>query len=387
MEVLLQQKASQLKGKRIGLVTNHTSVTSSLASSRALLKAAGKEQGFSLAALFAPEHGIDGRSHASENISDDKDTDGTPIFSLHGKYRRPTQEMLKNLDVIIFDLQDIGSRSYTYLSTLCYVMEEAAKAHIPVIVTDRPNPINGEVVDGPMLEDKWRSFVGYLNVPYCHGMTLGELALFFNAEYKVGCQLQVIPMEGWKRQMSFKDTGLEWIPTSPNIPEASTAYYYPLTGLIGELQLVNIGIGYTLPFKLVGAPWIDGQNFAKALNAQRLPGLYFQPFYYKPFYGKYANEECEGVLVMVTDPKKYAPVTSQYVILGMLKSLYPAKFKEALEESKSRKEMFCKVNGTDKVYSIIAEKSYFAWEMKSFQDKEREEFKKKRKKYLLAQYN
>lgn len=383
---MLMADQSSLKGKSIGLVVNQTSVTSELVSSIDLVKENGKANGYRLAALFAPEHGINGASHASEDVDDTRDEDGIPIYSLHGTTRRPTAKMLKGIDLIIIDLQDIGSRSYTYLSTMCYVMEEAAKAKIPIIVTDRPNPINGAMVDGPLLEDKWRSFVGYLNVPYCHGMTMGELARFFNEEYKIGCALQVIPMQGWKRSMSFPETGLAWIPTSPNIPEASTTFYYPLTGLIGELQLVNIGIGYTMPFKLIGAPWIDAQLFAEKLNLQKLPGVYFQAFYYKPFYGKYANEECQGVFVMVKDAKIYKPVMTQYVIIGLLKSLYPKKFKEAIEQSKNRREMFAKVNGTDEVYRLLTTKQYVIWDLKNFQEKERKEFMTKRAKYLLSSY-
>lgn len=386
IEVLVFEENQLLKGKNIGLLVNQTSVTSNLISSIDLLKEQGKAKKFRLVALFAPEHGINGASHASENVEDAKDADGIPIYSLHGATRRPTAKMLKGIDLIIVDLQDLGSRSYTYLSTMCYVMEEAAKANIPVIVADRPNPINGIMVDGPLLEDKWRSFVGYLNVPYCHGMTIGELAQFFNREYKVGCNLKVIPMQGWKRSMSFQETGLTWIPTSPNIPEASTAFYYPLTGLIGELQLVNIGIGYTMPFKLIGAPWIDAQSFAKKLNAQKLPGVYFQAFYYKPFYGRYANEECEGVFIMVNDPLIYKPVMSQYVIIGLLKSLYPRKFQEAIEQAKSRREMFAKVNGTDAIYQLMSSKPYIVWDLKTLQDKERAEFLPKRNQYLINSY-
>ena len=198
--------------------------------------------------------------------------------------------MLKGIDLLIYDIQDIGSRSYTFLSTLLYVMEEAAKQQIKVMVLDRPNPINGIVMDGPMLEEKWRSFLGYINVPYCHGMTIGELAQYFNGEYKIGCDLEVIPMKGWKRTMSFKDTHLPWVPTSPHVPEAETALVYPVTGILGELGIVNIGIGYTLPFKLIGAPWIQAEAFAEQLNQQQFPGVRFLPFYYRPFYGKFEGE-------------------------------------------------------------------------------------------------
>jgi len=378
---------SLLIGKKIGVVTNHTGVTRSMQSSIDLFKQESVKTGYQIIALFAPEHGIQGVEHSWEEILDSKDKDGIPIYSLHGKTLRPTLEMLRNINLLIFDIQDIGSRSYTYITTLFYLMEEAAKHHIPVIVTDRPNPINGMMVDGPMLEEKWRSIVGYINIPYCHGMTIGELAHFFNEEYKVGCALTVIPMKGWHRTMSFTDTGLPWIPTSPHIPESSTTYYYPTTGILGELQFVNIGVGYTLPFKLVGAPWIQGETLAKKLNEQKLPGVNFSPFYFKPFYGRYAHKACEGILINITEPLVYRPVTTQYVILGILKSLYPKKFKEALEESKSREAMFAKVNGTDAIYNILKEKPYIAWELRSFHQKEREAFLTKRNQYLLKNYS
>lgn len=375
-----------LKGKKVGLLTNHTAVNAEMQSSIDLLKAHAKKHEFQIVALFAPEHGINGAAHASESVKDQVDVDGIPIFSLHGATQRPSLAMLKNVEVMICDMQDIGSRSYTYITTLFYMMEEAAKAKVPVIITDRPNPINGVTIDGPLLEEQWRSMVGYINVPYCYGMTIGELAKYFNEEYHVGCQLQVIPMEGWKRWMSFEDTHLPWIPTSPHIPEATTPTFYPMTGIIGELQMVSIGVGYTLPFKLIGAPWIDAMAFAKQLNAQKLPGIYFSPFYFKPFYGKFAKEECQGVLIVVHDHLQYQPVTTQYVIIGLLKSLYPQKFQEAMEASKGRKEMFCKVNGTDKIYTIMKEKKHFAWEIRTFQQDQRDAFRKKREKYLLPQY-
>lgn len=386
MEVLLSEKyRTLLAGKRVGLITNHTALDSTMQSSIDAVKSGQSVFGYTLSALFAPEHGITGEDYAEEKV-DIKKLANIPVYSLHGVTRRPTDKMLKEVDLLIFDVQDIGSRSYTYISTLFYAMEEAAKHHIPMIVTDRPNPINGITVDGPMLEEKWRSFVGYINVPYCHGMTVGELALLFNEEYHVGCNLHVIPMQGWERRMAFSDTGLAWVPTSPNIPEASTVFYYPMTGILGELQMVNIGIGYTLPFKLVGAPWIDAKIFAERLNAQNLPGVYFHPFYYKPFYGKCAKKNCQGVLITVTDSLHFLPVTTQYVILGILKSLYPSKFQEALQDTSHRREMFAKVNGTDKIYQMMNEKKFIAWKLRDFDSKERKDFLAIRKKYLIKSY-
>lgn len=379
-------RMKQLKGKRIGLVTNQTAIGAEGKSTIDLFKQAGNHVGFELVALFAPEHGLNGSIHAEEEVDDLHDGDAIPIYSLFGKHRRPSEAMLKNIDQLIYDIQDVGSRSYTYISTLFYVMEEAAKRKIPLMVLDRPNPINGIVVDGPMLEDRWRSIVGYINVPYCHGMTIGELALFFNGEYKIGCNLKVVPMKNWNREMSFNETGLLWIPTSPQIPEASTPLFYPMTGLLGELSLVSIGIGYTLPFKVVGAPWIDAKTFAAALNAQKFPGVRFEPFHYKPFYGKFAQEECHGVLIAITDHLSYKPVSTQYLIIGILKGLYPAKFKEAIYHSRSRREMFCKVTGTEDIYRIMTEENNIVWKLRVFHEKERTNFLALRQKYLIDSY-
>lgn len=382
-----EQYVDLVKGKRIGLITNHTAVNRKMQSTIDALKSHAKSHHYTLVALFAPEHGITGASHASEHIEDEKDPDGLPIYSLHGKTRRPTPHMLKGINLLIYDIQDIGSRSYTFSTTLYYVMEEAAKLNIPVLVLDRPNPINGIVVDGPMLEDKWRSMVGYINVPYCHGMTIGELAQFFNTEYKIHCQLEVVPMIGWNRKMTFQDTGLPWIPTSPYIPEATTPFFYPTTGILGELNIVNIGIGYTLPFKVVGAPWIDAKKFANSLNQQKFPGVRFEPFHYKPFYGKFSGQDCEGVLIVITNPLIYKPVTTQYLLIGILKSLYPQKFKDAITSASSRKEMFTKVNGTAEVFRVISEDVNIVWKLRTLHEKERERFLTLRKKYLNPNYN
>lgn len=377
---------SLIKGKKIGLVTNHTARNRQMISTTDMIKQKAPSLNARLIKLYAPEHGLDGRAYASESVRDALDSDGIPIFSLHGSTRRPTDLMLKEIDILVYDIQDLGSRSYTYLTTLLYVMEEAAKKKIPVIVLDRPNPINGWVVDGPMLEDELRSFVGYINVPYCHGMTIGELAGYFNGEYKIGCDLTVVPMKGWRREMSFDDTGLNWIPTSPNIPEATTALYYPMTGLLGELQIVNIGIGYSLPFKVIGAPWINGKAFAESLNNQNFPGVYFIPFYFRPFYGRYAKQDCEGVMIAVTDRLRYKPVATQYLLLGILKSSYPKEFADGMKSSIARREMFTKVNGTSAVWKLLESKGPIVWKLREVGSKGTAAFLEKRKKYLIPGY-
>lgn len=381
VEVLFQENLhAAWKGKRVALLTNQTGVDSQMRSTLDLFFA--NEGDYKLVALFSPEHGLHGQHYAWESVADAK-FHQIPVHSLHGKTRRPSVAMLEGIDLLVYDIQCTGVRAYTYPSTLFYTMEEAAKKGIEVVVLDRPNPINGLIVDGPMMEEKWRSFIGYINVPYCHGMTIGELAKFFNEEYRVGCKLTVIPMKGWERRMSFSETGLPWIPPSPNIPEPDTPLYSSSTGMLGELKIGNIGIGFSLPFKVVGAPWIDGTLFAKKLNSQKLPGVHFQPFCYRPFWGLYKGVDCQGVLIRILDAKIYRPVAVQYLILGILKSLYPKEFMERLEQFKGNIELFCKANGTESIYQILRDEKYPAWRLIEFQKTERELFMCLRSKYLL----
>ena len=292
--------------------------------------------------------------------------------------------MLKGIDVLIYDIQEVGVRSYTYATTLFYVMEEAAKKNIRVIVLDRPNPINGLVVDGPMLDEGYRSFLGYINVPYCHGMTIGELARFFNEEYQVGCSLKVIPMVGWKRSMTYRDTGLAWMPTSPQIPESETTLYYPATGILGCLEIVSIGGGFSLPFQVIGAPWIDAKKFAEHLTEQKLPGVSFVPFHFRPFWGAFKGKICHGVKIMVTNPRAFRPVAVDFMILGILKNLYPHQVEKALEAlTKSKRDIFTSVCGTPLALDILLKEKYVAWKLIHLHQEQRSAFLEKRKKYLL----
>ncbi len=380
VDVFFQTPSNDLFHKKIGLILNQTSVDASLEST--LSKFLKLEPSVTVVAIFAPEHGVRGLQYAGESVKAGK-LGSIPVYSLHGETRRPTAEMLKGIDAIIYDIQCTGVRAYTYPTTLFYMMEAAVEMGIEVIVLDRPNPINGVTVDGLMLDDSFRSFVGYINVPYCHGMTIGELALFFNSEYKIGCQLRVIPMKGWKREMSYVDTGLPWIPPSPNVPEPTTPLFCSMTGILGECNIVNIGIGYTLPFKVVGAPWIKAESFAAALNAQKLPGVHFLPYYYRPFWGHYKGLDCEGVLIEVLNTALIRPVAVQYLLLGLLKSLYPTEFVKRFGSIGARKEMFHKTNGTDAVYDIAMKEKFPAWKLIELQKTEREAFLLRRKPYLL----
>ena len=372
--------AKEVEGKRIGLITNQTGVDSNLQSTVKLFLNA---KNVTVSALFAPEHGIDGKIYAGIEVKNGIAKE-LPIFSLHGKTRRPTAEMLQVVDVLVFDIQDIGIRPYTYASTLFYAMEEASKKGIHVIVLDRPNPMGGLMVDGPMLEENFRSFIGYINVPYCHGMTIGELALFFNTEYKIGCKLLIVPMKGWKREMIFKETGLSWIPTSPNIPENDTPYFCATTGLLGELDLVNIGIGYTLPFKIVGAPWINAETFAKALNDQNIPGAAFSPIHYKPFYGSLKDKDCHGINIHITNHTLYRPLHTQAHIIGLLKSLYPNEVNAKIALlSKEKQDLFNKAYGSNTAYTLLSNEKFITWKLISHHKEEKTTFLAKREKYLL----
>jgi uncharacterized protein YbbC (DUF1343 family) len=375
-----ESQLNRIKGRRIGLIANHTSFNSDFCSSYALLK----EQ-CHVVALFAPEHGLTGSAYADEKLLKHAPKDSIPVYSLFGETRRPTSAMLQGIEVLVYDIQDIGSRSYTYATTLFYIMEEAAKHKIPVIVCDRPNPL-GNIVDGPLLQPQWRSFLGYLSVPYCHGMTIGELAQLFNSEYQVGCLLHVVPMQGWKHTMSYQETGLPWVPLSPQIPEADTPFYYPMTGILGELHSVNIGVGYTLPFKVVAAPWIDGEKFAAALNRQHFPGVHFHPIHYRPFFGSFKGKECSGVRIVITDEKKVLPVSTQYLLLGVLKTLYPQQFHASLEQIQHKNALFCQLTGSQQIVDLICNEKYVAYSLRKICDEARAAFAPTREKYLLQEY-
>ncbi len=381
VDVLFLDQAKCLWGKRIGLVTNHTGVNRDLHSTVDLFLE--QKEHISLIAVFSPEHGFNGSHPAGEKI-ENFSKNSIKFFSLYGENRRPTEKMLENIDVLVYDIQEIGARPYTYATTLFYIMEEAAKKKVAVYVLDRPNPMGGVLVDGPMLQENMRSFLGYINIPYCHGMTIGELACYFNGEYKVGVDLKIISMKGWQRSMTYQDTKLYWIPTSPNIPEPDTPFYFASIGALGELNIVNIGVGYTLPFKVIGAPWICGKDLAKKLNEQHLPGVIFAPCSFRPFFGLYKGENCEGVRIIITHYLVYRPLVIQYYLLGMLKSLYPKEFMSRIQNvSAQKKDLFFKVTGNEEIYNFLINEKYIIWKLIEFQKDEREQFINKRQKYLL----
>jgi uncharacterized protein YbbC (DUF1343 family) len=321
IDVLRAGGFAALQGKRIGLVTNHTGRARDGATTIDLLHGA---KDVALVRLFSPEHGIRGVLDASVPSTTDEKT-GLTIYSLYGETRRPTSAMLDGIDTMVVDLQDIGARFYTYMTTMAYVMEESAKRKIPVVVLDRPNPINGYQIEGPMLDKSVLGFTGYFPMPIRHGLTLGELAKLFNAENKIGADLRVVAMENWNRDRWFDATGLPWINPSPNMRNLIQATLYPGIGAI-EGTNVSVGRGTDTPFEQIGAPWIDGVALSDALNARALPGIRFYPVRFKPTASKYANEDCGGVFMIVTDRTAIRPVRVGAEIAAMLHKLYGAKY-------------------------------------------------------------
>jgi uncharacterized protein YbbC (DUF1343 family) len=380
---MAKNKFDILRGKRVGLITNPTGVDRMLHSDIDLIFNA---PGVSLAALYGPEHGVRGEYAAGDMVESTNDAvTGLTVYSLYGTNRKPSPEMLKGIDVLIYDIQDIGSRSYTFISTLGLAMEAAAENGIPFIVLDRPNPLGGLRMEGPIIEVGFSSFVGQYPIPYIYGLTAGELAMFINNEgllkNGIKCNLQVIRMEGWKREMLYEDTGLPWVPSSPHIPESFTCHYYPATGILGELYTLNIGVGYTLPFRMVAAEWINADSLAVNLNALRLPGILFRPVHYKPYYSVLQGKMVHGVQIYFTD-KRRAPLTLvQFYILQEIHKLRPSKDIFSMCE-KSRLEMFDKVCGTDKV-RIKFSSAYTTDSILDIWNSQIPAFREKVRKYLL----
>jgi uncharacterized protein YbbC (DUF1343 family) len=312
----------QLQGMRVGLITNHTGRDRR---GRQTIDVLREAPGVKLAALFSPEHGI--RGLLDEKVSDERDEKtGLPVFSLYGETRRPKAEQLKELDALVFDIQDIGSRFYTYISTLGFAMEEAAKARVPVFVLDRPNPINGLDVEGPVADPDRLSFTAYHAIPVRHAMTVGELARLFNDERKIGCDLRVVKMENWRRGMWFDSTGQTWVNPSPNMRSLTEATLYPGVGLL-ETTNVSVGRGTDTPFELIGAPWLDGQRLAAELNGRGLPGVRFVPVRFTPRASVFKGEECGGVNLLITDRGRFRPVQTGLEMALALRRLHPAEWK------------------------------------------------------------
>lgn len=380
IEVLKKQNFKILEGLRVGLVTNPTGVDNDLRSDVDILHAA---KNVKLVALFGPEHGVRGNVHAGDAVANDSDpATGLPVYSLYGKYRTPSDEMLKNIDVLVYDIQDIGCRSFTYISTLANIMKAAARNHIKVVVLDRPNPLGGKKVEGCITEDDCISFVSQFKVPYVYGLTPGELARLLNDEGLLGekCDLEVVKMKSWKRSMTYGDTGLKWVLSSPHIPEASSSPFYTVSGIVGELDSINIGVGYTIPFQTFAAPWIKATELADRMNALRLPGYTFRPIYYSPFYSKYKGRQLQGVQVHFTNYRKARLCDVQFYILQELYKLYPNH--DILKQAGQRAGMFDKVCGSKKIRELFLRRHRWK-DVKAYWDKDADKFKKLSRQYYL----
>jgi uncharacterized protein YbbC (DUF1343 family) len=304
------------KDKRVGLITNQTGVNSRLQSTIDILK-----QKANLVALFSPEHGIRGAAGAGAKVESgiDRKT-GLPVFSLYGSTRKSTPEMLADIDVLCFDIQDTGARFYTYISTMAYAMESCRDQDKTFVVFDRPNPISGEAVEGPVLKPGFESFIGLYPIPVRHGMTVGELARMFNDEFGIGSKLEVVPMSGWQRRMYWEDTGLPWIMTSPNIPTTDTTVVYPGTGIFGATN-ISEGVGTTKPFELVGAAWLDPGELADRLNALAMPGIFFRPTSFTPRFGAHTGVNQGGVQLHITDKRAYRAVYTAAAMLSVIREM------------------------------------------------------------------
>lgn len=383
IEVLAEENFVPLKGKRVGLITNPTGIDNSLKSTIDILHEAPDVQ---LTALFAPEHGVRGDYVAGAAVANEVDAKtGVKVYSLHGKTKKPTPEMLKNIDVLVYDIQDIGCRSYTFISTMGKAMEAAAENGKEFMVLDRPNPLGGNKVEGCVVEKGCFSFVSQYPIPYIYGLTPGELARLLNEEGMltggVKTELTVIPMKGWKRSMTFRATGMPWVLPSPHIPTPETAMLYPATGIMGELDYVSIGVGYTLPFKLAGAVWINAQKLADNLNGLNIPGVMFRPIHYKPFYAIYKGENLNGVEVYITDSEQAPLSLIQFYIMQELAAMNPSK-KAFASATPARLGMFDKVTGSLQIRRLFG-KAYKVADMKEYWDKDVDNWKKVKAKYEL----
>ncbi len=382
IEVLRENGFAELKGKRVGLITNPTGIDNSLVSTIDIL---AKAPEVNLVALFAPEHGVRGDHVAGEKVANSVDpATGVPVYSLHGKTRKPTADMLKDIDVLVYDIQDIGCRSYTFISTMGLAMQAASENGKEFMVLDRPDPLGGYKVEGNLVEKGMESFVGQFPIPYIYGLTPGELASYLHNQGLAGSpesKLTVIKMKGWKRSMSFADTGMPWVLPSPQIPYPATSILYPTTGIMGELDYVSIGVGYTLPFGLTAAPWIDAQALTDRLTALDIPGVEFRPIHFKPYFGKFNGSNIGGVQVYVTDPAKATLTLVQFYIMQELAAMYPD-HKAFDKADPQRVKMFDMVCGSTKPRELFS-RNYRVEDMAGYWNDGAEQFQKKTIPYYL----
>jgi uncharacterized protein YbbC (DUF1343 family) len=372
IEILLTEQLHLIRGKRIGLITNHTGVDRKLRHDIDLLAGV---PGVYLVALFSPEHGIRGTVQAGQKVESTKDeATGITVHSLYGQLRRPTAEMLKNVDVLLYDIQDVGVRFYTYISTLGQCMEAAAENNVPFVVLDRPNPLGGETIEGPMLDLSFQSFVGAYRVPIRYGMTPGELASLIKSTKNLTLDLTVTKMEHWSRRQWYDGTGLIWVPPSPNIPSLNTSLVYAGMCLV-EGTNVSEGRGTTQPFEMIGAPWLEGLRISKKLNTLGLPGVLFRPATFIPTFGKFSGESCHGVQLHIVDRGAFRPVMTAISVIHEIRRSYPAQFQ-------FRADHFDHLAGSDKLRNAL-EQDLSVEAIISSWERELKNFEATRKQFLL----
>ena len=388
VEVLRDSGFEGLKGRRVGLVTNPSGVDRHLKSTIDILFEAPE---VNLVALYGPEHGVRGDVYAGGKVADTKDeATGLPVYSLYGATRKPTPEMLDGIDVMVYDIQDVGARSYTFISTLGLVMEACAAKDIEVIVLDRPNPLGGNKIEGCYVEQPFNSFVSQYRIPYVYGLTVGELATMINEEglnrgqkgdqEPVKCKLTVVPMEGWTRDMLYEDTGLPWVLPSPNIPFKESPMFYVSSGICGELYgFMNIGVGYTLPFQVFGAEWLDPDKLKSRLESYELPGISFRTIWYKPYFGSLAGKLVKGLQFFFTDYESARLSDTQFYVMQAVAELYPDK--KAFEVI-SGYGLFDKVCGTDYVRTTFS-KGYKVADIIGYWRKDEASFRELSQKYHI----
>ncbi|MBQ8839625.1 MAG: DUF1343 domain-containing protein [Bacteroidales bacterium] len=388
VEVLRERGFEGLRGRRVGLVTNPSGVDRFMRSTIDILYNA---PGVNLVALYGPEHGVRGDVYAGGHITDSVDeATGLPVYSLYGATRKPTPEMLEGIDVMVYDIQDVGVRSYTFISTLGLVMEACSEAGIEVMVLDRPNPLGGNKIEGCVVEQPFNSFVSQYKIPYVYGMTVGELAVMINEEglnrgqkgdrMPSRCKLTVVPMKGWHRNMLYEDTGLPWVLPSPNIPFKDTPMYYAAAGICGELYgFMNIGVGYTLPFQLFGALWADPVKLKERLDSYNLPGVSFRTIWFKPISGSQKGQLVGGVQYFFTDYAKARITEVQFHVMQAVAELYPDRKPFEIINGYG---LFDKVCGTDYIRTEFSRFNTFA-SIKDYWRKDEKAFRSLSRKYYI----
>ena len=365
-QILQEPHFSWIQGQRVGLITNHTGVTAQMESLADLLEG---HPGVDLVALFAPEHGLLGQAQAGEKISG-----AASRYSLFGSIRAPTAKMLEGVDVLVFDVQDVGVRFYTYISTLYECIKAAGLHGVPLVVLDRPNPIDATRVEGPLLEPGQETFVGVHAIALRHGMTVGELGRLFNVEAELGCDLKIVPLRGWRRSQWYDQTGLQWIMPSPNMPTLATATVYPGLCLIEGTNLSE-GRGSTLPFELVGAPWLKSAQLAQKLNLLGLEGVRFRPQAFRPTFSKFAGESCRGIQIHVLDRHSFDPIRTVLHLLQQLIRMHPKEFE-------FKNDMFDRLSGSPAIREGL-EQGRSAHEILSGWQKDLTSFRETRARFLL----